>query len=662
MQTVAGVILGLGVLLAQPTAGKDAEQDLAHLREVLQDRQHPRWQSQAALLLLQSRDPGAAKVVSQGLQHPENEEMFQALAAAVRLRRDGRFLDDLLAALQANRPRLRQVVAETLAVLPSPHLVKRLQAIAQDGKGELRVRQTAAWTLGRSGRKSAAPVLLALLTSDSEDLRRVVAGALTELTGQTLGQDEARWKAWWERHKDLTAEQWLDMRLAFQSTRANRLEGELLRARAQVLRLHQQLYARLPVPERLAYMQSASDQEDPGVRALAIVWALELLPTAADAARRKLLAGVLLRLSRDSVPDVQRAAVLALGRLSDASSYERLMQLLGAPTPVVRAAAARALAGMARGSDGTARARQKEVIPALQKALDDRALEVVVEAAEALGTLGAPEAGPVLTGLLRHPSEHVRQTAAQALERTADASLLNGLLRGLDDPNVTVRFSLLGAVAQAAGNSQALTAEKRKRLLTRLEGVLRRDTDPGVRGRAATVLGECADASYLATLWGHVQADSEGRVQEKAWDAFVEIVVRSGSPTVLAQWDRKLADARQQGRRVQLLARVFARWDQTTDSRPAANKALEGLVQAQIDLGKWSAAAPLAQNLLTREESSAARERCLKWLLKVGEMALRDGNRADAARIVQEARPYVPREAGLTEAFEKLEKQASRKD
>src|SRR5438876_671460 len=125
MQTVAVVILGLELLLAQPATGKAPEQDLAHLREVLEDRQDARGQSQG--------------------------------------------------------------------------------------------------------------------------LRRVVAGALTELTGQTHGQDEARWKAWWSRHKDLTTEQWLEMRLAFQSTRANRLEGELLRARAQVLRLHQQVYLRLPV-------------------------------------------------------------------------------------------------------------------------------------------------------------------------------------------------------------------------------------------------------------------------------------------------------------------------------------------------------------------------------------------------------------------------------
>src|SRR5271165_3757343 len=120
-----------------------AEMELGNLRELLQDREDPRGQSQAALLLVQSRDSGAEKIVRRGLLQPENEETFLALAAAVRLRQDRRFLDALLAALTANRPRIRQVVAETLAVLADHGLVKRLEAVANDTKCDLRVRQTA---------------------------------------------------------------------------------------------------------------------------------------------------------------------------------------------------------------------------------------------------------------------------------------------------------------------------------------------------------------------------------------------------------------------------------------------------------------------------------------------------------------------------------------
>jgi HEAT repeat protein len=636
--------------------------ELGNLRELLQDREDPRGQSQAALLLVQSRDCAAEKIVRRGLLQPENEEAFLALAAAVRLRQDRRFLDELLAALTANRPRVRQIVAETLAVLADHGLVKRLENLAKNGKWDLRVRQTALWTLGRCGRQEAAGVLVEMLNNENEDLRRVAAGALADLSGQNYGSDPARWRAWWARHKDLTAEQWLLMRLSFQTSRTLRLEGELARARAHIVRLHQQVYQRLPVAERFVHLQELLDQEDPAVRVLAVVWGLELLP-AADVARQKFLAGVLLRLSHDGALEVQRAAVLALGRLNDPAALGRLQELLTTGSAPVRAAAARSLAQQARGATPTARARQKEVIPALQKALDDRALEVVVEAAEALGLLGAPEAGPVLTGLLRHPSEHVRQTAAQALERMADATLIDGLLKGLDDPSVTVRFSLVGALGRAADGKPS-SAEQRKRLLARLEWLLKHDADAGVRSRAATVIGEHGGPEYLETLWRVVLGGSGGRVQDKAWDAFVEIIARSGDVKLLQQWDRESSTAGQAPRRVQLLARVYARWEQRADFKEPATRALEALVQAQIDVGKWSAAAPLVQSLLSRSSAGeeAIRVRCLHWLLTIAEMALKDGNRNEALRIVQDARAYLSGADKLAEAFAKLEKQAAKKD
>jgi HEAT repeat protein len=661
MSAIPPVLLGLGLLLAPRDTPHAPELDLAQLHEALLDRQDPRGQSQAALLLVQSNDPAAERLVRQGLRRPEDAEVFLALLAAVRLRQDGRFTEELLTALTSNRPRVRQPIAETLAVLPDPHLVGRLRKLAADPKAELAVRQTALWALGKCGRKQAAEALVEHLTSEDEDLRRVARAALADLTGQNFGADTARWKAWWARHRHLSAEQWLEMRLAHQSSRALRLEGDLARSRAQVLRLHQQLYNRLPAGERLAHLQSLVDQDDPAVRALAVVWALEMLP-AVDAARRRELAGVLLRLSHDGTPEVQRGAVLGLGRVQDPEAWERLRELLKADRAGVRASAVRALAGQARGGDPGARARQKEVVGLLQKALEDPALEVVVEAAEALGALGVPEAGPVLTGLLQHRSEHVRQTAAQALERVADAGVLDGLLKGLDDPSVTVRFSLVGALGRAAGAGQPLSGGQRKRLLERLEELLQRDADPGVRSRAATVLGECAAPAILETLWRSVQSGNEGRVQEKAWDAFVEVIARSESEALLRQWDRTLAEARQDQRRVQLLSQVAARWQQRPETRPAAGKAQEALVRALLGQRKWSAAAPLVRELLAQPGDAAEVEQRLGWLLQAGEQALRAGNRAEALRASQDARPYLRDGGKLGEAFERLEKQARKKE
>jgi HEAT repeat protein len=661
MQTIQPVLLGLGLFLAEAGAGRPAGPDPARLRELLHDQQHPRRQSQAALLLVQSTQPEAEEAVRQGLRQAEDGDVFLALAEAVRLARDGRFARELLAALAVNRPGVRQAAAEALAVVADAALVRRLGAVAADSRADLATRQAALWALGRSGRQQAVPLLLKYLADDSQALAQMAADALAELSGQDYGPDRDRWAAWWERHRGLNNERWLEARLGYQSARAQRLEGDLGRARAQVLRLEQQLYGRLPDAERLAHLESLLDQDDPAVRTLAVGWALELLATA-DGARQEELARVLLQLSRDGAAEVQRAAVLALGRVSDPAACDELRLLLRRGRPCVRCAAARALAMQARVADEAGRARQRAAVAALQKALDDPALEVVVEAAEALGELGALEAGPVLTGLLRHPSAHVRQTAAQALERVADATVLDGLLKGLDDPGGTVRFGLVGALARAAGDGRGLTAEQRQRLVGRLIGLLQHDPDLGVRGRAATVLGECAPPAVLGTLWECVLASEEGRVQEKAWAALVEVVVRSGSVTLLEEWDRRLAGAGQGPRRMQLLGEVGDRWRKQPETRAAAGRAQEALVQAQLDLGKWSLAFPLVRELLARPGNEAEQEQRLRWLLAVGTQALKEGNRPEALRAIQEAQPFLTEGAKLAAEFERLQKEASRKE
>lgn len=661
MQTLSLFLLGLGLVTAAPEPSLERVSDLSLLQEMLRDRQNPRGQSQAALLLVQSPLIEAETILRQGLQQIEDPEMFQPVALAIRLAPDHRFLDELLHGLSSSRPTVRQAAAETLAVLPDPRLLTRLHGLIQDPLADLASRQAAVWVLGRCGRKRAMHVLLELLENDSDALRRAAAESMAELTGQNYGLDLTRWQTWWDRHKDLTPERWLEHRLAYQSARTRRLEGELERSRAQVLRLHQQLYNRLPVGERLGYIQSLAEQEDPAIRLLAVTWSLEQL-VGADAGRLQALGQVLLRLTQDGTVEVQRAAVLAVGRLSDPAVFERLRLLLQQGRGTVRAAAARSLALQARGTSPETLQRQRLIVPALQKALEDPALEVVVEAAEALGTLGAGEAGPVLTALLSHPSGPVRQTAAQALERVADRSLIEGLLKGLNDPSVNVRFSLLGAIARALGQGGTLSPGQQARLLSRLETLLVRDVDPGVRSRAATVLGECGPPAVLPLLWQCVRSAEDTRVQEKAWSAFIEVIVRARKVAVLHEWDRTLSASRQGPRRVQLLTEAATRWHKNEETRLQAVAAQELLVQTELELGKWAAAFPHIRELLMRPATAAEQTQRLKWLLTVGELALQEGNRAEAQRAVSEAQPYLSASSELAPAFDRLARQVSGKE
>ncbi len=657
MHAIPAILLVLGLLTPDADPATPSAADPARLQETLHDRSDPAGQSQAALLLVQCPTDDAECAVRQALEQTEDVDVFTALAGAVRLCQDGRFAEELLAALRSARPSVRQAAAEALAVLPHLDLTKRLKEIANDDTLELPVRQAALWVLGRSGRMDAVPVLLEQLEGDNEALQGGAADALAELAGQSFGVDPARWREWWDRHKDLSNAKWLEMRLACQTSRVRRLEGDLERERMQVLRLQQQVYSRLTPADRPAYIQMALEQDDPMVRALAGHWALELLPNA-DAAQQKILVQVLFRLSHDGSVDVQRAAVLGLGRVHDPEVFQRLKTLVEQGQPPVRAAAARALAQQAREDGPDAKARRDEVIPVLQKAVDDSALEVVVEAADGLESLGALDATPVLAGLLHHHSQAVRETAAQALERSADAAVLKEVTAGLDDASPTVRFSLVGALAHIGRDGGGLSEEQQKQVLAKLEAVLQHDADPGVRSRAATALGECGGPAQLAALWRSVTANEDGRVQEKAWQALVEIAARSNSLPLVQEWDRTMASAKQNPRRVLLLGEILARWQQRPETKAATTPVEELLVQAQLDLGKWSAAFPLVRDLLSRPGAEPETNQRLRWMLTVGEQAMQEGNRAEALRAVQEAQPYLPHSGPLAEGFDKLQKLA----
>src|SRR4051794_36553787 len=110
-------LLLLKLALLVPVAGLSAAppSDPARLRELLRDRQHPRGQSQAALLLVQSADPDAEEIVREGLRQTDAGDVFTALATAVSLEHDSRFRDELLAALTSGPSALRQEAAAALA-------------------------------------------------------------------------------------------------------------------------------------------------------------------------------------------------------------------------------------------------------------------------------------------------------------------------------------------------------------------------------------------------------------------------------------------------------------------------------------------------------------------------------------------------------------------
>jgi HEAT repeat protein len=663
MSTIQAVIVGVSLCLPVGDAHPTTAPDLARLREVLHDRGQPVEQSQAALLLLQVHNPDADRILHRALQELESPDVFLAVTSALRLCEDPRFNADLWAAVVLDRAALRQSAADTLAMLADPAMMRKLEALAANAKARIEVRQAVLLALGRSGRRHAAATLIAQLNGP-DALKQTAADALTELTGHAYGDNVDRWRAWWAVHGQVSDEHWLQDRLYYQASRARRLADELERSHSQVLHLEQQLYSRLPTADRLNHVLGLVDADDADVRALAVGWSMELLP-GTDAAGRQTLSDILLRLSHDSAEAVQRQAVLALGRLNQPRAFARLSDLLRTGRTSVRAAAARAMTQQAgngsadgAGSDST---RRGQVVGALQKALEDPSWQVVVEAAEDLGSLGVPEAGPVLTALLHHSSEPVRQTAARALERVADVTVLDGLLTALTDSTVAVRFSLVGALGHAAGDGHGLTVSQRVALLDRLEDLLERDPDAGVRSRAATVLGQCGTPELLPLLWRRLQAAEDIRVQDKAWLAMVAIIARSKNLLLLKTWAGQVAGTPADGRRLQLLSAVADAWKAREETASLVGPALEALVQAQLDQEKWASALPLIRELLKRPSSTAETQRRLRWLLLAGQQALQTGNPADCLHIAEDAQPYLRGNATLAAQFMALSAKASAK-
>src|SRR5262249_43955795 len=166
MSTIQSLVLSLGIVWPGADPETLPKADPAQLRETLQDRQHPLRQSQAALLLVQNPSAEAEKIVRQGLKQLDVPHVFVALADAVRLHQDGRFVEELVSALASNSPVVRQAAAEGLAALGGTDLVRRLRSIALDSAAALPTRQAAVLALGRGGNRQAVITLLDLLSCD----------------------------------------------------------------------------------------------------------------------------------------------------------------------------------------------------------------------------------------------------------------------------------------------------------------------------------------------------------------------------------------------------------------------------------------------------------------------------------------------------------------
>jgi HEAT repeat protein len=641
-----------------PPGSPGGAADTARLSELLYNRSRPYEQSQAAMLLIQESTSEAQAVVRDGLRRYDRPDVFQALAGAIRLARDTRYMHPLLQALASDQTAVRQTSVDTLASLDPAEVVRWLLAVAEDAKAPPLARQSAATSLGRCLHKSAVKALLSLITNESQAVREAAGAALEEVSGHHYGTNAFLWQSWWLPYKDMPDSDWLAGRTAYLGDRARRLQDELQRAEAALLQLHQTLYAKIPATDRADYFQTLVQSSYPSLRMQAIKWIVDLLPDA-NGAEQKGYASLLLDLSRDGVETVQRQAVLMLEKVDDMRAFERVMDLLTTSTsPAIRAAAARSLGRCRALKNAGARDLKSRAMAALERALEDPTLEVVANVAESLGSLDVPEAAPILAGLLRHPSETVRQSASTALEQAANSPVLPALYAALDDAAAGVRFSLVGAIGKVGGRGQ-LGEEQYAEALKRLEKVFVADSDPGVRSRAATVIGDLGGPNELTVLWQRVRVTEDNRVQLKAWRAMIDILARSGSLPLVNQWDTALTEMKENGRRIELFTELRDRWARQDATKPSVDALTLALIKAQLAERKWQPALPLALDLAKRAATDMERRDRLHLLLVAGRQALDDKKPAEVVKLKKDIDDLLPNSKELAAEFAELLRRAA---
>jgi hypothetical protein len=199
------------------------------------------------------------------------------------------------------------------------------------------------------------------------------------------------------------------------------------------------------------------------------------------------------------------------GSLAEPVLIERMVSRLGEPRipPTERGflvGAVGALAGLTLGpilrAYLTAPAELREPYRAAIRVAADRAMEpleqaiadgdahVVAAAAQFMGLTGSPEAIPLLSGLMRHPADAVREAALHAMAEIGGKEIARPAVAALRDDSAAVRAAATRVIG--VGGDQAATPA----LVRRLE----HEEDEGVLAEILLAIGRLSAPEALGVL------------------------------------------------------------------------------------------------------------------------------------------------------------------
>lgn len=201
-----------------------------------------------------------------------------------------------------------------------------------------------------------------------------------------------------------------------------------------------------------------------------------------------------LPLLNDPDPAIRRVGLLQIVDFAD-ESPELFVAATRDADAGVRLEAAKALEG---NPDAGA-------VRALAVLLDDPDQEVVAAAAESLGEILDPVAGPVLIELLAQASGEARASLLAALRKLRQPGALVPALALADDASINVRREAVGVLAYLKDGAA----------LSQLSRRAKQDTDPAVRRIAVGALSFATDATVLPAL-ALALGDSDWQVRQEA--------------------------------------------------------------------------------------------------------------------------------------------------
>ncbi|KPK65796.1 MAG: hypothetical protein AMK73_01905 [Planctomycetes bacterium SM23_32] len=435
---------------------------------------------QAALMLLTMDHPDAFDVALDNMRNAQNPAVRASVIEAVGFRADERAFPAVLAAIGDEDPDVQEAAASALARFTGPDQVEAMTDLVGRRDVTSHQKELLFTALGRGLAVQAVPVLLNALEQTDGAARVAAWEALRRISRRQLPPEAEQWRQWWRiathRSRESVLEEHLRALAHDLQARTEEL-NELRDEQAELMKLVGSTESETPrallealasrhdsvrhyASSRLAalgkenlnglkletrdrqVLRQALAEQSVQVRRNVIRFAVQL---GADY-RDELVALAL----ADEDPAVLTTAIDGVRGGADQAVLDRLGELLGSsPHPKVREAAANAL-----GKVGSAAS-----VPVLVKALDDTEENVRWFAVEGLRKLGATQAVPVISEMLRRdPSARVREIAASALGELGQPAGVPALRAALDDANERVQQKAVAALqALATDNYERMT-------------------------------------------------------------------------------------------------------------------------------------------------------------------------------------------------------------